>query len=502
MIHYGTSSRNYIESVDIGSPVPLNGRVNGSVINLAPEQTYYFTVTAYNSAGQESAYANEIASTIPADAINTTPADSIDTTQFDIYMSRSSNLSGAVTLNGALVEGGIYVFTGPDAGVSLVTFSVDGTIAKTESQAPFELVGGAAFDTSQLSPGKHEIAANIKLTDGSTRQVCGVFSTPSTDGSTVDTSAYDVLVTTSPNLSGPVPLDGAIVDGDIYVFTGPDTGVSNVIFSVDGVVAKTEVQAPFELVGGAAFDASKLSPGKHEITAKLKLTDGSTELISAIFSIPSVVVDTANDSLHDVLVSKASNRSGAIALDGATVNGDIYVFTGPDTGVSNVIFSVDGVVAKTESLAPFELVGGAAFDASKLSPGQHEITAKLKLTDSSTEVISAIFTVPSAQATPVSNSRCNLLYSNSSYLSSAMALEGATVKGDIYVFTGPDTGVSRVIFSVDGVITQTESLAPFELVGGAAFNTSQLSAGKHKVSASISFSDRSSELISASFTVK
>ena len=100
------------------------------------------------------------------------------------------------------------------------------------------------------------------------------------------------------------------------------------------------------------------------------------------------------------------------------------------------------------------------------------------------------------------NNRCNLLYSGSAYLSSAMALEGATVKGDIYVFTGPDTGVSKVIFSVDGVITQTESHAPFELVGGAAFNTSHLSSGKHNVSASIKFSDGSSEVIGASFTVQ
>ena len=402
MIHYGTSSRNYTESVDVGYPVPLNGRVYGCVYNLAPQQSYYFTITAYNSAGQESPYASEIAYTMPADAAGTNPVDVVNTTQYDIYMSTSSNLSGAVTLNGALVDGGIYVFTGPDAGVSLVTFSVDGAVVQTESHAPFELAGGAAFDTSQLSPGKHEITANIQLNDGSTRQVSGDFSTPSTDDSTVDTSAYDVFVTTSPNLSGAVPLDGAIVDGDIYVLTGPDNGVSSVIFSIDGVVAKTETVAPFELAGGSAFDATQLSAGNHEITAKLTLTDGNTEFISADFTIPSVGGDTVNDSLHDILVSTASNRSGATALDGATVEGDIYVFTGPDTGVSKVIFSVDGAVACTESFAPFELAGGAAFDASKLSPGQHEITAKLQMTDGSTEVISAIFTIPSAQASPIS----------------------------------------------------------------------------------------------------
>jgi hypothetical protein len=195
-------------------------------------------------------------------------------------------------------------------------------------------------------------------------------------------------------------------------------------------------------------------------------------------------------------MSKSSNLSGATALEGAKVDGNIYVFTGPDTGVSRVIFSVDGVVTRTESLAPYELMGGAAFDTSKLSPGKHEITADIQLSDGSSELVSAIFTVP------FTDSLYSLLVSKTPYLSSATALEGATVGGDIYVFTGPDTEVSRVIFSVDGVVGRTESLAPFELEGGAAFNTKQLSSGVHQVTASVQLKNGSTEVIGASFVVK
>ena len=165
-------------------------------------------------------------------------------------------------------------------------------------------------------------------------------------------------------------------------------------------------------------------------------------------------------------------------------------------------FSVDGAVTHKESYAPFDLVGGAALDTSQLSSGQHEITAEIQLDDGGTELISAIFDTSSFTDSPVNNSRCNILVSETPYLSGATPLHGTTVNGDIYVFTGPDTGVSRVTFSVDGVDSRIEGLAPFELNGGAAFNTSQLSKGTHQITTSVEFTDGSSERIVAAFNVQ
>ena len=384
-ICYGTSSRMYTELVDVGSPTPIDGSVHASVFQLAPGQKYFFAVVAYNADGYESSYSNEIAYTMPSDAVNSS--------LYDIYGATSSSLSGAIALDGAKVEGDIYVFTGPDAGVARVTFSVDGVVAQTESVAPFELVGGAAFDTSKMSSGTHQITANILLKDGSAQVVRAVFTIPKVNDSLLDTSQvndslYDLLVSGSPSLSSAVALDGATVEGDIYVFTGPDAGVARVTFAVDGVVAQTESVAPFELVGGDAFDTSQMSSGTHQITANILLKDGSTQLVRAVFTIPKV-----NDSRYNILVSESSYLSSAIPLDGTTVGGDIYVFTGPDTGVSRVTFSIDGVVAQTESVAPFELLGGAAFDTSKLSHGTHDITANILLKDGSSEQIVAEFMV-------------------------------------------------------------------------------------------------------------
>ena len=56
-LHYGTSSGNYSNTIDVGM-------VTGcSVSSLAPG-TYYFTASAYDASGNESGYSNEEIKTI------------------------------------------------------------------------------------------------------------------------------------------------------------------------------------------------------------------------------------------------------------------------------------------------------------------------------------------------------------------------------------------------------------------------------------------------------
>jgi hypothetical protein len=57
-VHYGTQSGTYTTSVDVGNVVSCQ------VTGLTAGATYYFTVTAYGTSGQESPYSNEILTTI------------------------------------------------------------------------------------------------------------------------------------------------------------------------------------------------------------------------------------------------------------------------------------------------------------------------------------------------------------------------------------------------------------------------------------------------------
>lgn len=58
-IHYGTESQTYTDTVSVNNP----GIANYVVQNL-PAGTYYFAVTAYNSAGVESLASDEVTATL------------------------------------------------------------------------------------------------------------------------------------------------------------------------------------------------------------------------------------------------------------------------------------------------------------------------------------------------------------------------------------------------------------------------------------------------------
>ena len=59
-VHYGTASGSYTTIVDV------HNVITATVTGLAAGQTYYFVVTAYNAANNESGYSNQVSYSIPA----------------------------------------------------------------------------------------------------------------------------------------------------------------------------------------------------------------------------------------------------------------------------------------------------------------------------------------------------------------------------------------------------------------------------------------------------
>ncbi len=66
-IYYGTSSRNYNFTVDVGLPIAVGGEIIASVEGLLEGYTYYFSATAY-SLTEESDYSVEVVYTVPGTA--------------------------------------------------------------------------------------------------------------------------------------------------------------------------------------------------------------------------------------------------------------------------------------------------------------------------------------------------------------------------------------------------------------------------------------------------
>jgi hypothetical protein len=58
-IHYGTASQDYTQVVAVNNPT-----LNRYVLDSLPTGTWYFAITAYNSAGVESNLSGEISATL------------------------------------------------------------------------------------------------------------------------------------------------------------------------------------------------------------------------------------------------------------------------------------------------------------------------------------------------------------------------------------------------------------------------------------------------------
>ncbi len=106
-----------------------------------------------------------------------------------------------------------------------------------------------------------------------------------------------------------------------------------------------------------------------------------------------------------------------------------------------------------------------------------------------------------------------LLLSLSPDRSAPVALGGQSVAGNIYVFTSPDSGASRVRFYVDdptmaGTPKTTEKAAPFDLGGTASdntakpFDTKRISDGSHTITAAVELAGGGVQVLHGTFTVK
>ncbi len=67
LLHYGTASRTY------GAPIDVGDATSYTVNGLTPGVRYYFALTAYDTAFNESAFSNEIYGTVTDNPLNDPP---------------------------------------------------------------------------------------------------------------------------------------------------------------------------------------------------------------------------------------------------------------------------------------------------------------------------------------------------------------------------------------------------------------------------------------------
>ena len=169
-------------------------------------------------------------------------------------------------------------------------------------------------------------------------------------------------------------LDGATVSGPIYPFVTPlfpEPGFVMMAFELDGAAFHTEMLPPYDMVSGdtdratLAWDTTSVADGTHTVTATGQSSDGTTASVTATFDVDNSTdpgpgdhmdamddpddmddmdddddmddpddTDDDDDDMDDtgdftVGYSTMADRSGAEALDGAVVVGDVYAFVDP-----------------------------------------------------------------------------------------------------------------------------------------------------------------------------
>ncbi len=342
---------------------------------------------------------------------------------YALQVSTSPDRSAAAGLDGRTLSGDVYIFVGPDAGLRTVAFYLDDpqrakAPTHTENTVPMDLAGGSAstanpFATSALSTGSHTLTAAVTDTSGSTTVLSATFTV---SGAQPAASPYTLQVSTSPERSAPAGLDGRTVSGSVYVFVGPDAGLSRVDFYLDDpqrtkAPTHTENTVPMDFAGGAPaapnpFDTSSLSTGSHTMTAVVTDSSGVTLVLNATFTVAGTSTPPPAPSLFS---STAPDRSAPHPLAGATETGKVYIFIAPDAGLNTVDFYLDnpqhsGTPTHSEGYAPMDFAGGsvsaaAPFDTSTLTPGNHTITA-VTTGSAGTDVVNATFSVAGAGTPP------------------------------------------------------------------------------------------------------
>jgi hypothetical protein len=77
-IHWGQSSKNYQATKEVGK-----GVTSVTITNLSAGNTYYFVATAFDSAGNESDYSNEVSTTVPLDNVVVLPVEAVTASSWD-----------------------------------------------------------------------------------------------------------------------------------------------------------------------------------------------------------------------------------------------------------------------------------------------------------------------------------------------------------------------------------------------------------------------------------
>ncbi len=216
------------------------------------------------------------------------------------------------------------------------------------------------------------------------------------------TSTHALRWTTRTDRGASAALHGATLSGRVAIFVpGTNTDLRTVTFFVDGVQVRSDVSAPFDLVGSLAngdakpYSTRKLPDGTHTVQARIVLANRSVEIQDATFTTSNPRPATCRP-----MVSTSSQRTNVVPLDGAQLSGQVAIFVPGEPDLKRVDFYLDdpqmtGTLDGKDGTEPYDYAGTRSNGTAKLATfphGSHTLTARLTFTDGFVDVITVPFT--------------------------------------------------------------------------------------------------------------
>lgn len=281
----------------------------------------------------------------------------------------------------------------------------------------------------------------------------------------VGSSDYSLWVADNPQRLSAQPLESAVLQGNRYIFTSPDTDVKKVRFYLDdptgtGTVTKTENIAPFDLGGTAQddsaypFDTETLADGGHAMGARLSLGSGLEVLVDSSFQVtndaPQLAVSPPSLSLQ-VIAPQSMAEDSVLAQ---MTDGQVLAYTAQTNASWLTVSPSSGTLPETLTVTA---------QVNDLSPGQYhgQVTVLADSGDQESVSVDLFYGQQSSSG---------LLVSLSPDRSSAFPLDGTTLSGNVYVFVPEAAGIEKVSFYLDDPNRLAEPIkvegnAPWDFAG-------------------------------------
>ena len=236
-IYYGSSSGNYTVTVDVGNTTVA------TLANLQTDQTYFFVVTAYDTAGVES---------LPSNEVNSVPA-------FNVTPSAGAN--GGISPNTAqtVSGGGSATFTAtPNTGYAVNQWVLNGTPVQT---------GGTGYTVGNVT-GSRTVQVTFKLASVqyTVTPSAGANGGISPNRAQTVSSGGSATFTATPNTGYAV---------DQWLVNGATVQTGGTGYTVSNVTGGTTVQVTFKLLIYAVTPSAGANGGISPNTAQTVGSGGS-----------------------------------------------------------------------------------------------------------------------------------------------------------------------------------------------------------------------------------